>query len=223
MIGGAVGVTFASMAAIAWTGPTQSPPSGNVSAPINVGTIDQVKNAGLSVNALAVFGNSQLGTASGGVVGIGAANSSGAKLEVTGAVRGVHITSSAENGLVSYGPSSGSGFYGVLGQSGSYYGALGRADGYSFVGSGALYNAGSIRSTTGGYYFPDGTVQVTAAGAGGVSNYTHASCVNSGPFTSCIATCPAGWYRSGCSGGCVPSGNGCSCTGSGNHYAYCVR
>src|SRR3989344_4708849 len=42
---------------LAWTGPTQAPPNGNVSAPINVGTTDQVKNAGLAMNALAVFGN----------------------------------------------------------------------------------------------------------------------------------------------------------------------
>jgi hypothetical protein len=47
------GVTFVQ----AWTGPTQSPPSGNISAPLNVGTTDQVKNAGLSVNSLIVYGN----------------------------------------------------------------------------------------------------------------------------------------------------------------------
>lgn len=44
----------------AWTGPTAAPPNGNVSAPINVGTTDQVKNAGLGINALAVFGNAIL-------------------------------------------------------------------------------------------------------------------------------------------------------------------
>jgi hypothetical protein len=42
---------------VAWTGPASAPPNSNVSAPINVGTTNQVKNAGLSVNALAVFGN----------------------------------------------------------------------------------------------------------------------------------------------------------------------
>lgn len=46
--------------AIAWTGPASTPPNGNVSAPINTGTTDQVKNSGLSVNALAVFGNATL-------------------------------------------------------------------------------------------------------------------------------------------------------------------
>ncbi len=33
---------------LAWTGPTSAPPNGNVLAPINVGTTDQIKNAGLS-------------------------------------------------------------------------------------------------------------------------------------------------------------------------------
>lgn len=42
---------------VAWTGPTATAPGGNVAAPINVGTVDQVKNAGLSVDALAVFGS----------------------------------------------------------------------------------------------------------------------------------------------------------------------
>ncbi len=50
--------------ALAWTGPGASPPSGNVSAPINVGSVDQVKNANIGVNGLAVFGNSLLQTSS---------------------------------------------------------------------------------------------------------------------------------------------------------------
>jgi len=59
-----VGAIFSSAVAIAWTGPTQTAPNGNVSAPINVGTTDQVKNAGLGVNSLAVFGNALLSGAS---------------------------------------------------------------------------------------------------------------------------------------------------------------
>ncbi len=46
--------------AYAWTGPSAAPPNSNVSAPINVGTVDQVKNAGLAVNALAVFGGTSV-------------------------------------------------------------------------------------------------------------------------------------------------------------------
>ena len=45
---------------LAWTGPTSAPPNGNVSAPINVGATDQIKNAGLGINSLAVFGNAIL-------------------------------------------------------------------------------------------------------------------------------------------------------------------
>lgn len=54
---GLIGAIFASMIVLAWTGPTSPPPNGNVAAPINVGGTDQVKNAGLALNSLAVFGN----------------------------------------------------------------------------------------------------------------------------------------------------------------------
>lgn len=57
IIGGVIGASLVSFAVLAWTGPTSPPPASNVSAPINVGISDQVKNAGLSVNTLAVFGN----------------------------------------------------------------------------------------------------------------------------------------------------------------------
>jgi len=50
---------------LAWTGPTASPPNNNVAAPINVGTIDQIKNAGIGMNSLAVFGNAIISTVSG--------------------------------------------------------------------------------------------------------------------------------------------------------------
>lgn len=56
-IGGIVGTAFTSMIVIAWTGPASAPPNSNVAAPINVGSTDQVKNAGLALNSLAVFGN----------------------------------------------------------------------------------------------------------------------------------------------------------------------
>jgi hypothetical protein len=49
----------------AWAGPTQAPPNGNVPAPINVGTIDQIKDGGIGVNSLAVFGNAVISTVSG--------------------------------------------------------------------------------------------------------------------------------------------------------------
>jgi uncharacterized protein (TIGR02145 family) len=40
----------------AWSGPTATPPDGNTDAPVNVGIVDQIKDAGLGVNALSVFG-----------------------------------------------------------------------------------------------------------------------------------------------------------------------
>jgi len=49
-----LGVTYAYAA---WVGPTATPPDGNVSAPIHVGAVDQIKDGGLGVNSLAVFGN----------------------------------------------------------------------------------------------------------------------------------------------------------------------
>ena len=51
------GALFVASALFAWTGPTATAPGGNVAAPINVGTTDQVKDAGISVNALATFGS----------------------------------------------------------------------------------------------------------------------------------------------------------------------
>lgn len=44
----------------AWTGPSAAPPSSNTLAPINIGTSDQVKDGGLSLNSLAIFGNTLL-------------------------------------------------------------------------------------------------------------------------------------------------------------------
>jgi hypothetical protein len=40
----------------AWTGPTEAPPGGNTPTPIHIGTTDQVKDGGLSLTGLSVFG-----------------------------------------------------------------------------------------------------------------------------------------------------------------------
>lgn len=42
----------------AWTNPTAHPPGDNVAAPVNTGTVDQIKDGALGVNTLAVFGES---------------------------------------------------------------------------------------------------------------------------------------------------------------------
>jgi len=44
----------------AWTGPTQAPPGGNTPTPIHTGSTPQVKEGGLSVTALSVFGDGWL-------------------------------------------------------------------------------------------------------------------------------------------------------------------
>jgi hypothetical protein len=44
----------------AWTGPTAAPPGNNAAAPLNVGSVNQVKNGNIGVNGLAVFGNTLL-------------------------------------------------------------------------------------------------------------------------------------------------------------------
>lgn len=59
-IGIIAGSTLSTFVAIAWSGPTSTPPDGNVDAPINVGTVDQIKNGNLGANGLAVYGNSIL-------------------------------------------------------------------------------------------------------------------------------------------------------------------
>ncbi len=76
------GVALFATVAIAWTGPTAAPPSGNVAAPINVGSTNQVKNGGLSVNAFSAFGSSYFA----GKVGIGTL-SPVTVLDVNGPVR----------------------------------------------------------------------------------------------------------------------------------------
>ena len=60
-----IGAVFSSIVAFAWTGPTGTAPANNVSTPLNVGNIDQTKNAGLGINSLAVFGNAIINTVSG--------------------------------------------------------------------------------------------------------------------------------------------------------------
>src|SRR6266851_994608 len=59
-LGLVVGLILSAVVAFAWTGPTASPPSNNVAAPINVGSTAQVKNGSLGVSDLAVFGNTLL-------------------------------------------------------------------------------------------------------------------------------------------------------------------
>src|SRR3990167_8733858 len=65
----------------AWTGPIQAPPGGNTPTPVHIGTTAQVKDGGLGLNALSVFGNGYFQNN----VGIGTVSPS-AKLDVAGNV-----------------------------------------------------------------------------------------------------------------------------------------
>lgn len=56
----AVALLFLAQIVSSWSGPTANPPENNVDAPLNVGPVDQIKDAALGVNALAVFGNALL-------------------------------------------------------------------------------------------------------------------------------------------------------------------
>jgi hypothetical protein len=68
---------------MAWTGPTSTPPDGNTPTPVNVGATDQVKNGGLGLDALSVFGSGYIS----GVFGIGDTTpDTGLKLDVEGKV-----------------------------------------------------------------------------------------------------------------------------------------
>src|SRR3989338_11225751 len=66
----------------AWTGPTQAPPGGNTPTPVHIGTTNQVKDGGLGLNAISVFGNGYFQDN----VGIGTVSPQ-AKLDVAGKIK----------------------------------------------------------------------------------------------------------------------------------------
>ena len=75
--------------AMAWTGPTQGPPNGNVPAPVNVGNIAQTKMGTLIVGGPGLFetyNGAYLATGSDARVGIGTPNPT-KKLDVAGSAK----------------------------------------------------------------------------------------------------------------------------------------
>lgn len=218
-----VGTTLSTVIAIAWTGPSSSPPSSNVSAPINVGSTDQVKNANLGVNGLAVFGNSLLQASS-------------------------YLNWGATSGSPGYGIRDNAGTLEFKNSGGSWASiqstiySLGGGSQWTTSGTSIYYNtgnvgigtagpgqklsvAGIIERTSGGVKFPDGTVQTTAPGAGGVTASTQVTCsINQ---SACTASCPAGYFMSGCRNsntGAFVTYSGQSCTVSGGAATvFCVK
>ncbi len=79
----AVGLSYA----YAWTGPIGVAPTNNTPPPINQGTDDQVKSAGLSLNTLGVFGNAAItGYLDTGTVRLSNVNVAGAACSPNGAL-----------------------------------------------------------------------------------------------------------------------------------------
>ncbi|HBT81860.1 hypothetical protein A3B26_02940 [Candidatus Giovannonibacteria bacterium RIFCSPLOWO2_01_FULL_48_47] len=81
-----LGGVLLALQVVAFSEPTQTPPGGNVPAPINVGSAQQTKSGGLTVGSLASLGSAFLATNSGNV-GVGTVSPS-QKLDVAGYVRG---------------------------------------------------------------------------------------------------------------------------------------
>jgi Chaperone of endosialidase len=77
-----------------------------------------------------------------GNVGIATTNPSLARLQVTGGT--------GQHGIYSSTADSGSSYYGVQGVAGSYWGALGRADGWAFVGVGNAWVTGTYQMPSDG-------------------------------------------------------------------------
>jgi len=193
---GAVFFVAASLV-LAWTGPTSAPPNGNVSAPINVGTTDQIKNAGLGINALAVFGNAIL----------------------SGTSRYLNFGTIPDEQP----PSSG---YGIRDNAGTleFKNTGGSWGSLTSLVSSAIQNffASGSSNAVSQIKFSDGTVQTSAPSGGGISAVTTATCTFSHGLP-CTASCPSGYFRTGCGtgdsdSGTQPSGNGCKCT---NTYSQC--
>lgn len=94
-------VFFGAFVAFAWTGPTAAPPSGNVSAPLNVDNTNQVKTGGLSVGGasggFAVYASAYIQndlSVDGNVTAAGFFHSSDARLkENVTTIGGVEIVS----------------------------------------------------------------------------------------------------------------------------------
>jgi hypothetical protein len=54
------GAVLGASGVYSWTGPTGTPPDGNVEAPLNVGTLSQIKDGALSVNGFSNVGSSYI-------------------------------------------------------------------------------------------------------------------------------------------------------------------
>ncbi len=128
-------ILLAASALQAWTGPTTAPPGNNVAAPVNVGTSDQSKNGGLSVNALTVFGSQYIQTRLGvGVVSPVVAIETAGTLKVG---NGAETCQSVTAGGIRYNTTSANIEY----CNSSAWGAIG---GWTASGSNIYYSTGKV-------------------------------------------------------------------------------
>ena len=212
------GLLFSGLTALAWTGPgATTPPNSNVSAPINVGSAVQTK-----LGNLGVLGNLQLAGAGGSYLNFGAVadvngygirdfsgslqfkNSGGSWNDLSttianylgiGAITSIKFTDgSTITSASTAGPWSKNGT--------NVYYNTGNVGVASTTPAQKLSVDGKIYSASGGFQFPDGTVQTTAGG--GISAVTTASCATNtfgggqNGYT-CTVACPAPYFRTGCS------------------------
>ena len=192
----------------AWTGPTATAPNGNVPAPINVGTTDQVKNAGLSLNSLLVSGNAAIYNSDiAEKLGINTATPVVA-LDVNGTIKianGGELCQSVSAGAIRYNNTSNSLEY----CNGTSWGALG--------GGTAAGGPSAIRTfiSSGTWTRPAGVTKVVVyvtggGGGGGGGNYP-------GSVGATGGTSSFGTYASatGGVGGDLSGGGGSGGSGSG--------
>lgn len=183
---GFVGAVFTSVVVVAWAGPTSAPPNGNAAAPINIGATAQVKNGGLSVNTLAVFGN---GTLTGN---FGINNTAPTyRLDVSGSSRvDGNLLLSGASRYLNFGAATGTSGYGIRDNAGTLQFKNSSGSWSSFLPS-----SGVVSIT-----FIDGTVQTTAAVAvSPVQTTVSCTTASTGGSRCTTANCPSGYVRTGCS------------------------
>lgn len=200
IIGGVVGTVFSTFVALAWTGPTQAPPNGNVSAPLNVGTVDQIKNANLGINGLAVFGNTILQASSylnwgstAGTNGYGIRDNAGTLEFKNSSGSWANLNTTVQSSLTINGITTNG-----LGQ----VSQVKFADGTTQTTAnnsvtGITTNSSGVTQIT----FFNGTTQTTAApSSSGFTSCTQVS-VSNGSGNTANASCAAGYTMTG--GGCT--------------------
>jgi len=128
-----------------WSAPPNDPPTGNVDAPVNIGTTDQVKDAGLTVNALAVFGAQYIQDS----LSIGSETvSSDLLLDVEGKIGATQYCDQDGNNCGSMGGGAGGSTYDLLwngnagGGGGKQYGTESLSSGKQFSDYDALFVMG---------------------------------------------------------------------------------